>query len=1075
MGSTSGGTGSGAVFSLFFTGELAAQWYAIDVSSGTPTFQKVGGVDNVGHVAFGANTYAFEPAIDINSQGQIGFGFMESDTIGGAITPATGGFISTFVTVRQPTDPAGTMQAPVLVSAGTGSAPITSRIGDFSGMNVDPSNNTFWHVNEFGGGGPTVIANFTPDAAPLLTPPGAQAVVEGASKTFNLGSFADPDGGPWTVDVNWGDGSPDTIFNVTAPGTIPPKAHTYVEEGFYAGTITVTDTSNGQFDSKLFSIVTADADLTAGVPVALVANTGVALPAATVVGRFTDANLSAPDPDGDFLTTIDWGDGSPLTTGIVVQTGPGAFEIEGGHSYAKPGNYATKISVHDDGGETVLVTGTAAITDLPVTGSTLSFKTIEGQPTGTFALATFEDPNTLATVADVKAELAVNGWGDGTPVAPGGLLPIQQIGVDTANGQPIFQVLGTHTYAEETPTGVPDRLSVVITTLGGATTTLTSPIGGGVTVLDAKLTSSNGTSINGIEGNSTGSVLLGTFIDANQGATVADFTTSPGSVVINWGDGSAPQTLPAADLVAMGAPDGVIFSVNAAHTYAEAGTYAYTVTVADDGGSNTVFSGTAFIADADLKATPTQPPVFTAEAAIFPIPVFTPPVFVGAVGTFTDANPLGTIADFKAMIDWGDGTPLTAGTLTVSQGTPVFTVSGSHTYADAGVNGGNGTYTIQVFVEDDDGKRLTITNTATVADRPIVLTGTINPLTVSGLATGAVNVTNVNQPEFFGKSEPFSTVTLDARLLPGGPLVQIGQAHAGGDGSWDIKSQIALADGHFAITATAIDQFGETTSTAPKVIVPDLLIDTVGPVIDGMFFNHLNGQVDYIIKDPVNPDGSAPSGVWLNTMLDSSNYLLTKVHANKTFPGNYKVTNVTATPDPTIPFAYDVAVTINGGRALRGGFYLFTIRDSSNGNSSVQDRAQNHLDGVFYGSFSSGNSRNGSDFVAELDAYHDKVFAPQTLVGTASPANGGIGGLPVGGVYSGIHVPVIPKGGRPLFSTPTSPSSPVNSSGLFQRVNHRPAFASWTARGQFRFTTNLARASHASVVTGNHPKGPHHK
>src|SRR5262249_11092222 len=66
-GSVSGGTGSGAGFSLFFTGELAAQWYAIDVSSGTPAFQIVGGSPNVGRVGFGNNTYSVEPAIDINS------------------------------------------------------------------------------------------------------------------------------------------------------------------------------------------------------------------------------------------------------------------------------------------------------------------------------------------------------------------------------------------------------------------------------------------------------------------------------------------------------------------------------------------------------------------------------------------------------------------------------------------------------------------------------------------------------------------------------------------------------------------------------------------------------------------------------------------------------------------------------------------------------------------------------------------------------------------------------------------------------------------------------------------------
>ena len=118
----------------------------------------VGGSPNVGREAFGANTYAYEPAIDINASGQIALGFMESDTLGGAVNAATKGFISTFVTARKPTDPAGSMENIVLVPKGTGTGTITSRIGDFSGMNVDPVNGTFWHTNEFGGGGPTDIA-----------------------------------------------------------------------------------------------------------------------------------------------------------------------------------------------------------------------------------------------------------------------------------------------------------------------------------------------------------------------------------------------------------------------------------------------------------------------------------------------------------------------------------------------------------------------------------------------------------------------------------------------------------------------------------------------------------------------------------------------------------------------------------------------------------------------------------------------------------------------------------------------------------------------------------------------------
>jgi hypothetical protein len=143
--------------------ELAVQWYAIDVSSGTPAFQQVGGVDNIGRIHYGSNTYAFMPGIDINSGGQIGLSFIESDRNGGSADATTGGFVSMFVAARKATDAAGTMEGNILVSAGKGTGNITDRVGDFSGMNVDPVNGTFWGVNEFGSGGPgtTAIANFT--------------------------------------------------------------------------------------------------------------------------------------------------------------------------------------------------------------------------------------------------------------------------------------------------------------------------------------------------------------------------------------------------------------------------------------------------------------------------------------------------------------------------------------------------------------------------------------------------------------------------------------------------------------------------------------------------------------------------------------------------------------------------------------------------------------------------------------------------------------------------------------------------------------------------------------------------
>jgi PKD repeat protein len=633
-------------------------------------------------------------------------------------------------------------------------------------------------------------------------------------------------------------------------------------------------------------------------------------------------------------------------------------------------------------------------------------------------------------------------------------LQVQKIGA-TATGT-LFQILGSHTYAEEGTFTV----NINVTTLGGVTTALTP---GTATVVDAALSSSNGPTITGIEGTTTGPVLLGSFRDANQAATVADFTAGGGSVVVNWGDGSAPETLAAANLVATGTPDGVVFTITAAHTYAEAGTFAYTVTVTDDGGSITIISGAAVIADAALTSSATQPTVSTTEAALFPVPVFAPPVFKGAVANFSDANLGATVADFSATIDWGDGTPMTAGVVSAAAAGG-FVVTGSHTYADSDVNGGSGSFAIQVFVTDDDGSKLIVANTASVADRAITLTGMLNPFSDSGVSNSD-DITNVTQPDFFGTSEPFSHVSLFATAMGGGPLVPIGQVQAGSDGAWNIASGVSLADGHYVITATAVDQFGVTTTTAPTVITANLFIDTKGPRITGVFFNRLNGQVDYTIQDP-----SPASGVYLASLLDSANYQLVFVHARKNFPGKFIVTNVTATPDPVTANAFDVAVTFNSGAILKGGFYVFTIRDSSAHKSSVRDIAGNHLDGEFYGSFPSGNGVNGGDFVAELQSVHNKVFAPQTIIGTASAANGGVGGATVGTIHSGAFVPAVPVGGAPIFSTSTSPSTPLPTGASAAHKVKKPA-ASHAKRVVIKTTSHAKPAA----ANHNHPKGPLHR
>ena len=90
------------------------------------------------------------------------------------------------------------------------------------------------------------------------------------------------------------------------------------------------------------------------------------------------------------------------------------------------------------------------------------------------------------------------------------------------------------------------------------------------------------------------------------------------------------------------------------------------------------------------------------------------------VATFTDANPNAAVGDFTATINWGDGHTST-GAVTENNG--VFSVAGTHTYAEAGND------PISVTIADVGGSTATATNTATVADA--ALTPTAMPISAT--------------------------------------------------------------------------------------------------------------------------------------------------------------------------------------------------------------------------------------------------------------------------------------------------------------------------------------------------------
>ena len=156
------------------------------------------------------------------------------------------------------------------------------------------------------------------------------------------------------------------------------------------------------------------------------------------------------------------------------------------------------------------------------------------------------------------------------------------------------------------------------------------------------------------------------------------------------------------------------------------------MTVNDDGLKTTTITGTATVADAALTASGT--PVSATEGN----------AVTATVATFTDANPLATTADFTATITWGDGTT-SDGTIAEKNG--VFSVTGTHTYAE------DGSDLIGVTIKDDGGSTASTTSTATVApvaEKPVLGGATSASVHMGALITLGVTDTAFDSDDTLG-------------------------------------------------------------------------------------------------------------------------------------------------------------------------------------------------------------------------------------------------------------------------------------------------------------------------------------
>jgi hypothetical protein len=389
------------------------------------------------------------------------------------------------------------------------------------------------------------------------------------------------------------------------------------------------------------------------------------------VATFTDDNPAATP--ADFTATIDWGDGTATTAGMIFASSA-AFAVIGQHTYGDDGTFTVTVTISDvsPGTGTATTTDTATVTESDhLSGTPVTFTALAGT-SFTTTVANFTDTYTGNAVGDFTATI---NWGDATTSA----------GTVTGGGAN-YSVSGTHTYAGS------GTFSVVVTLSDDAPGTATAQVtstahvaaaASGVTVFPQTFAATEGVAFNGV---------VATFTDSRGGALVADLTAT-----ITWGDGNTtPGTV-----TSMG---GGVFSVSGMHTYADEGTFSVPVQVKDNVSSSMgSATSTANVAEGDAL---TPGPVTFSPAAMVP--------FTGVVATFTDTDTANVPSDFTATIDWGDGN-VTAGTVAGGSGT--FSVSGTHTYANSGA------FSVKVTLTDDapGTAAATATSTANVTTAPIAV------------------------------------------------------------------------------------------------------------------------------------------------------------------------------------------------------------------------------------------------------------------------------------------------------------------------------------------------------------------
>jgi len=197
--------------------------------------------------------------------------------------------------------------------------------------------------------------------APVAHAGGSYAGNEGGNVSFDGSGSSDPDGNVLTYDWNFGDAS------AHAAGATP--THTYLDNGSYTVTLTVSDGNGGTHAATSVAVITN------ALP-QVVAGTASSLQSGEILsfsGSFSDQGAS----DGPWSTSIDWGDGTAALNSSTSTQGA----LNGSHPYFVTGILTLQLTAVDkdagSGSASRIVTVTPRTVSLQITPNpiTLSKRT----------------------------------------------------------------------------------------------------------------------------------------------------------------------------------------------------------------------------------------------------------------------------------------------------------------------------------------------------------------------------------------------------------------------------------------------------------------------------------------------------------------------------------------------------------------------------------------------------------------------------------------------------------------------------------------------------------------------------